>query len=97
MIANNPEALYEFLAGDEDDEDYDMEGMMGGGGEGGGPGGMPSHVIELTEAEAQAVRRLETLGFDHQTVLHAYIVCDKNEELAANYLFDHPEEDAPGN
>lgn len=54
FLTEHPEALYQFLAGDDEDEDGDYE--MGGGQ--GGPGGQEGTVIELTPSEAEAVRRV---------------------------------------
>ena len=36
--------------------------------------------------------QLEAMGFDRATVLEVYFACNKNEELAANYLLDHMHE-----
>merc|ERR1719220_3304084 len=60
-------------------------GGMGGppqGGQGGGRG-----VIQVTSQEKAAIDRLKAMGFPEHAAVEAYMVCDKNEELAANYLF----------
>lgn len=45
--------------------------------------------IQLTREESEAVKRLQDLGnFSKSEVLQAFIACDKNEELTANYLFE---------
>ena len=36
--------------------------------------------------------QLEEMGFDRATVLEVFFACNKNEELAANYLLDHMHE-----
>lgn len=56
------------------------------------PGSSPllqGGVVQLTEEEMAAVERLTALGFTRMQVAEAYIACDRNEEMAANYLFEN--------
>ncbi|KMT18535.1 hypothetical protein BVRB_2g026730 [Beta vulgaris subsp. vulgaris] len=52
---------------------------------------MPASV-SVTPEEREAIERLEGMGFRRATVLQVYFACNKNEELAANYLLDHMDE-----
>ena len=45
--------------------------------------------IRLTKEESDAVKRLQDLGnFSQAEAVQAYLACDKNEEMAANFLFE---------
>ncbi|EEB05916.1 Rad23 Rhp23 [Schizosaccharomyces japonicus yFS275] len=77
IISQNPEAFLQLLA-----EGVDGEGVLPPG----------TIQIEITPEENQSIERLCQLGFDRNIVIQAYLACDKNEELAANYLFEHGHE-----
>ena len=60
----------------------------------------PGHSIRLTKEESDAVKRLQELGgFSQADAVQAYFACDKNEEMAANFLFEQKmrEEDEANN
>ncbi|KAK3375106.1 XPC-binding domain-containing protein [Podospora didyma] len=83
LIAQHPDQFLSLLSETGGDDDAPLP-----------PG---AHQISVTEEERDAIERLVRLGFTQDQAVQAYFACDKNEELAANFLFDQPDEDDGGN
>ncbi|KAL2270312.1 hypothetical protein VTJ83DRAFT_2496 [Remersonia thermophila] len=79
LIAQNPDQFLSLLSESAGDDDAPLP-----------PG---AHQISVTEEERDAIERLTRLGFTQDQAIQAYFACDKNEELAANFLFDQGDDD----
>ena len=62
--------------------------LAGAGGAAGGAAGGRTY-IQITEEEKAQIDNLTSLGFPRDVALEAWLLCDRNQELAAAYLLEH--------
>jgi len=97
----NPQ-LYQLIAGNQEEflrllnepaAEGELENLAAGLGDGGFGGNDGEGQIEISEDEKAAIDRLAALGFEFERAAEAFFACGKNEELAANFLFDNAGQD----
>nr|XP_061790511.1 UV excision repair protein RAD23 homolog B-like [Nerophis lumbriciformis] len=99
---DNPQLLQQITQHQERFVQMLNEPQGGGSGGSGGGGGSDStepraasrsNYIQVTPQEKEAIERLKALGFPEGLVIQAYFACEKNENLAANFLLQQAWDD----
>merc|ERR1719167_1220482 len=90
IISQNQEAFIRMINESEGDEGG-LEGEEGGGID--QPGVMQISPIQVSPQDKEAIERLKALGFPEHLVVQAYFACEKNENLAANFLLSQDFDD----
>jgi len=84
IISQNQEAFIRMI-NETEGEESGGPGLGEGGEELGGLGEQQG-VIQVSPQDKEAIERLKALGFPEHLVVQAYFACEKNENLAANFL-----------
>ncbi|CAF1198772.1 unnamed protein product [Rotaria sordida] len=89
MIDDDPQGFINLLrqAGEGGGSQSPLLGHGAGAGTGTtGGAGQSSIKVELSFPEQQIINRIQDMGFDRNRVMEAFLACDRNEEMAVNYL-----------
>lgn len=82
LISQNLTEFLDWLEGSA----VNRSGARAGGAVAGQPQG---GGVQLSDRDEASITRLMELGFSRETVRQAFLACGKNEEMAANYLFEN--------
>ncbi|XP_070493224.1 UV excision repair protein RAD23 homolog B [Chironomus tepperi] len=89
LISENQEAFVNML----NESDDGRQPPLGGNDDDEGLASFGLVAPEFSQQDRDAIERLKALGFPEDLVLQAYIACEKNENLAANFLLSQQDFD----
>lgn len=88
QLEDNPEAFIELMQalGIDPNSLPGMQALQAGGG---GVDEQGRHVIQITEEEQAQINNLISFGFPRDAVIEAWLLCERDPEMAAAYLLEH--------
>lgn len=89
LISQNQEAFVRML----NEPQGSTTSSSGGGGGGSQTATISPTAVPVTPQDKEAIERLKALGFPEHLVIQAYFACEKNENLAANFLLSQNMDD----